>query len=323
MKKKKGIKNNMVKNSTKLGLGVIGLCAVIGTGALVKSIETVTAGTVAVVYSTGGVKPEPLKEGWHLISPIEKTVEYPVRNQVLTAENVSAMTLDGKKFLVDVRYQYETDKKQVVDMYKQLGKQDLQEVEIADKLDKDGDIEDSHYAMKSVSLNQDIQKTVKEVVSGYTLDEVYRTKSNEVSGAILKALIAKEEEKGFIINDLDISVPKLDDATQASMDAQVQETQNQQLKNQQLETAKIEAEQKRVVAEGDATKARIEAQASADAELIKAQAEAEANKLKQQTLTPELIQAQWIKAWNGALPTVQGEGMPIIQMPALTTPEAK
>ena len=118
-------------------------------------------------------------------------------------------------------------------------------------------------------------------------------------------------------------MPKLDEATQASMDAQVQETQNQQLKNQQLETAKIEAEQKRVVAEGEADKARIEAQASADAELIKAQAEAEANTLKMQTLTPELIQAQWIDAWNGALPTVQGEGMPIIQMPALTTPEDK
>ena len=313
----------MVKNSTKLGLGVIGLCTVIGTGALVKSIETVSEGTVAVVYSTNGVQKEPLSAGWHLISPVEKTIEYPVRNQSLTAENVSAMTSDGKKFVVDVRYQYETDPKKVVDMYKKLGKQDQQEIEVIDKLDKDGDVEESHYAMKSISLNQDIQKIIKEVVGRYTLDEVYRTKPNEVNVEILKALIDKEEEKGFIINDVSIGVPKLDEATQASMDAQVQETQNQQLKNQQLETAKIEAEQKRVVAEGEADKARIEAQASADAELIKAQAEAEANTLTMQTLTPELIQAQWIDAWNGALPTVQGEGMPIIQMPALTTPEAK
>lgn len=300
-----------------MGLGLVGVVAVVGTGLLIKSIETVSEGTVAVVYSTNGVKEEPLTAGWKLISPVEKTIEYPIRNQSLTAENVSAMTSDGKKFVVDVRYQYETNPKKVVDMYKKLGKQDLQEIEIIDKVDKDGDTEESHTAMKSISLNQDIQKIVKEVVAKYTLDEVYRTKPNEVNTDILEALIDKEEEKGFIINDVSIGVPKLDDATQASMDAQVQETQNQQLKQQQLETAKIEAEQKRVVAEGDAEKSRIEAQAQADAALIKAEAEAEANTLKQQTLTSELIQSQWISAWNGALPQVQGEGMPIIQMPKL------
>jgi hypothetical protein len=37
--------------------------------------------------------------------------------------------------------------------------------------------------------------------------------------------------------------------------------------------------------------------------LIQARAEAEANKLKQSTLTPMLIQQQWIEKWDGALPT--------------------
>ena len=36
--------------------------------------------------------------------------------------------------------------------------------------------------------------------------------------------------------------------------------------------------------------------------LTNARAEAEANQLKQRTLTPMLIQQQWIEKWNGKLP---------------------
>mgnify|MGYP003605940351 FL=1 len=120
---------------------------------------------------------------------------------------------------------------------------------------------------------------------------------------------------------MNLGVANLDDATQAAMDAKVQETQNQELKTQQLETAKLDAEKIAIETEAQAAKKRIEAQAEADAVLIQATATAEANKLKMETLTPELIQAQWIAAWDGKLATVQGEGMPIIQMLALDAKE--
>lgn len=206
------------------------------------------------------------------------------------------MTSDGKKFVVDVKYQYETDPAKVVDLYKSLGKQDMQETEVADKTKANGKVTESHTAVKSISLTQDIQKVVKEVVGGFTLDEVYRTKPSEVSAAIMTALIEKEEARGFMLNDVSLGVPELDDATQASMDAQVQETQNQQLKQQQLETAKIEAEQKKVVAQGDAEKQKIEAQAKADSQIIAADAKAVANQKVQQSITPELLQQMEMEA---------------------------
>ena len=41
---------------------------------------------------------------------------------------------------------------------------------------------------------------------------------------------------------------------------------------------------------------------NAQAMLASAKAEAEANRLKQQTITPMLLQLEWINKWNGKLP---------------------
>ena len=310
-----------LNNGTIKGLVIAGVTALGVCGYIVSSIETVTDGTVAVVYSTNGVKEEPLTAGWKFISPLEKTVEYPVRNQQLETEAFSVVTSDGKKFTISVNYQYMTDKTKVVDLYKNYGKQDMQLVDVVDKPASSDSDEVTHEAMKSVSLNKNIQATVKNVIQQHTLDEVYRTSTAQISQEILAIISEKEIKRGFEIIELNLGVANLDEATQAAMDAKVQETQNQELKSQQLETARLDSEKIQIEAEAAANQKRTQAQAEADAILIAAQAEAEANTLKMQTLTPELIQAQWISQWDGKLPTVQGEGMPIIQMPALETAE--
>ena len=52
------------------------------------------------------------------------------------------------------------------------------------------------------------------------------------------------------------------------------------------------------VAEANAKKAEAEAQVT----IAKAKAEAEANRLKTQTITPLLLQQQYIEKWDGKLP---------------------
>jgi hypothetical protein len=42
---------------------------------------------------------------------------------------------------------------------------------------------------------------------------------------------------------------------------------------------------------------------NAEAMLTAAKAEAEANRMKQVTLTPLLLQLEWINKWNGQLPS--------------------
>ena len=44
------------------------------------------------------------------------------------------------------------------------------------------------------------------------------------------------------------------------------------------------------------------AEAEAKKKIVIAEAEAHANKLKEQSLTPLLIQQQWINKWDGKLP---------------------
>ena len=263
-----------LNNGTIKGLVIAGVTALGVCGYIVSSIETVTDGTVAVVYSTNGVKEEPLTAGWKFISPLEKTVEYPVRNQQLETEAFSVVTSDGKKFTISVNYQYMTDKTKVVDLYKNYGKQDMQLVDVVDKpASGDGD-EVTHEAMKSVSLNKNIQATVKNVIQQHTLDEVYRTSTAQISQEILAIISEKEIKRGFEIIELNLGVANLDEATQTAMDAKVQETQNHELKSQQLETARLDSEKIQIEAEAAANQKRTQAQAEADAILIAAQAEA-------------------------------------------------
>jgi regulator of protease activity HflC (stomatin/prohibitin superfamily) len=47
------------------------------------------------------------------------------------------------------------------------------------------------------------------------------------------------------------------------------------------------------------------ANGNAQAMLTAAKAEAEANRMKQQTLTPLLLQLEWINKWDGQLPSTQ------------------
>ena len=58
------------------------------------------------------------------------------------------------------------------------------------------------------------------------------------------------------------------------------------------------AENKVKQAEAEAKIQVAEATGDAEATLTRARAEAEANRLKQATLTPMLLQQQWIDAWR-------------------------
>lgn len=62
------------------------------------------------------------------------------------------------------------------------------------------------------------------------------------------------------------------------------------------------AENQVKLAQANASIAIANAEGAAKSLLIQARAEAEANRLKQQTLTPNLIQKEFIDKWNGILP---------------------
>jgi regulator of protease activity HflC (stomatin/prohibitin superfamily) len=72
-------------------------------------------------------------------------------------------------------------------------------------------------------------------------------------------------------------------------------------KNNAVQSA-LTAENKVKQAEAEAKIKVATAAGNAQAMLTSAKAEAEANRLKQQTITPMLLQLEWINKWNGKLP---------------------
>ncbi len=85
------------------------------------------------------------------------------------------------------------------------------------------------------------------------------------------------------------------------------------LAEQSVYTAKADG----IKAEADAKVNIIKAESAAKVALIEAQAEATSTRLKEQSLTPLMIQSQWIAKWDGALPYYQagGNSSTIMQMP--------
>ena len=73
-------------------------------------------------------------------------------------------------------------------------------------------------------------------------------------------------------------------------------------KNNAVQAA-LMAENKVKQAEAEAKIKIATANGNAEAMLANARAEAESNRLRQQTLTPMLIQQQWIEKWKGNVPT--------------------
>jgi regulator of protease activity HflC (stomatin/prohibitin superfamily) len=73
-------------------------------------------------------------------------------------------------------------------------------------------------------------------------------------------------------------------------------------KNNTVQKA-LQAENRVKQAEAEAKIKIANARGDAEATLTRARAEAEANQLKQRTLTPMLIQQQWIEKWRGNVPT--------------------
>jgi len=75
-------------------------------------------------------------------------------------------------------------------------------------------------------------------------------------------------------------------------------------KNNAVQAA-LRAENEVKTAEAQAKIKIAKAEGNAQAMLTSAKAEAEANRLKQQTITPMLLQLEWINKWNGVLPSTQ------------------
>jgi regulator of protease activity HflC (stomatin/prohibitin superfamily) len=139
-------------------------------------------------------------------------------------------------------------------------------------------------------LKTAVTEAFRIVTNGYTADQLIS--SREAFDTKVKSVLRKQlEPEGFVLDQFTTNL-EYPTSFKNAINAKNNAVQKALMAENKVKQAEAEAKIKVATAQGDA-----------QATLTRARAEAEANSLKQRTLTPLLIQQQWIEKWKGNVPT--------------------
>ena len=246
--------------------------------------ERIDAGHVGVkvnLYGDGkGVDDVTEVTGWVFYNPIStKIVEFPtfmqhkeykVDKENEVDESFVVNSKDGSEFHVSPLLNYSVKRERVPYIFAKY------RVELS--------------MIESGFLKTAVYDAFRVVANSYTADALISNRQ-EFEKKVREVLVRQLEPEGFTLSQFtsNLIYPQ---TFKKAIEAKNNAVQTALTAENQVKTAEAEAKIKIARAEG-----------SAKAMLTQAKAEAEANQLKQRTLTPMLIQQQWIEKWNGKLPT--------------------
>jgi regulator of protease activity HflC (stomatin/prohibitin superfamily) len=248
--------------------------------------ERIDAGHVGVkvnLYGTGkGVDDVTEVTGWVFYNPIStKIVEFPTFMQhkeykqvledgeIVSDESFVVNSKDGSEFHVSPLLNYSVKRERVPYIF---GKY---RVELS--------------MIESGFLKTAVYDAFRVVANSYTADELISNRQ-QFEIKVRKVLEDQLSPEGFILSQFTSNLI-YPETFKKAIEAKNNAVQTALTAENQVKTAEAEAKIKIARAEGNAK-----------AMLTNARAEAEANQLKQRTLTPMLLQQQWIERWNGKLP---------------------
>lgn len=263
---------------------VIGVVALIIIFSTFVFVPPQTGAVVISLISSGGYRKEPLQSGLHVIVPLVEHLEsYSIARQTYTMssatgegqvgedDSIRARTKDGQEVFIDASVIYSIDPNKLIELH--INWQNRYE---------DGVVRPSARGI------------IRDVASQYGVEEIVSTKRTELEQNISNLMQTKLAENDLILVDFVLRDIHFSDEYAAAVEQkQIAEQQAQQA-DLVIEQKKAEAEQARQVAQGQADAAVIAAKGQAEARLIQAQAEAEANRLLAQSITPQLIQYQYV-----------------------------
>jgi regulator of protease activity HflC (stomatin/prohibitin superfamily) len=148
------------------------------------------------------------------------------------------------------------------------------------------------------------RNTIRDAVSQYGVEEIVSTKRAEMEDQITLGLAEKFADNdlilvSFLLRDIHFS----EQYAAAVEQKQIAEQQAQQAQLV-VEQRRQEAEQARQVAQGQADAAVIAAEGAAQARIIQAEAEAQANQLIAESITPALVQYQYVLRLSPGVQTI-------------------
>jgi regulator of protease activity HflC (stomatin/prohibitin superfamily) len=247
---------------------------------LVNSCERIDAGHVGVkvdMYGSGkGVNDVTECTGVVFYNPITtKIYEFPTFIQHKEYKDDNSFVVnskDGSEFSVSPIMNYSVQREKVPAIFAKY-RRSLEEIE-------EGFLKTAVYDAFRLATNK------------YTADglignrEVFEVEVRR----LLEAQLLKE---GFVINQFTSNLV-YPDSFKKAINAKNNAVQSALMAENKVKQAEAEAKIKVATANGNA-----------EALLANARAEAESNRLRQQTLTPMLLQQQWIEKWRGNVPTTQ------------------
>jgi regulator of protease activity HflC (stomatin/prohibitin superfamily) len=253
-------------------------------GAGLVFIEPDDMAVVVTVIGGQGIRPEPLTAGLHWIVPFAERVErYSILNQTYTLsstvdegqsagdDSIQVRTKDGQQVYIDASVIYAIDPLKTVDLYRTW-----------------------RFDYENGLVRPQARGIIRDVASQYGVEEIVSSKRTQMQQEITDQLVSIFAENNLVLRDFVLrNIRFSDEYALAVEQKQIAEQQAQQAKFV-VESKKQEAEQARQVAQGAADAAVIAAKGEAEARLIQAQAEAQANQLLSQSLTPQLVQYQYV-----------------------------
>jgi regulator of protease activity HflC (stomatin/prohibitin superfamily) len=272
------------------------LALAVGIPALVfvfSIFRIIPAGHVGVKLLFGQVDPVPLREGLNLVwNPLYDIVVMDTR-VLKHAARYDAASKDLQAVHVEMVLNYRLSPDRAPDVYRSIG-----------------------LNFSGVIIDPAAQEVLKAQTATHNAAEILLRRP-AIKNDIQRDLTAWLAKYGIELKEAALANIRFDANYEKAIEAKQIEEQKAEQKRYELIQAQRQAEIAAATAKGKGDAAREEARGVAEALRLKGEAEAAYNAKVASSLTPVLIQQQYLSKWDGRLPvyTLGGGGTPLIQLP--------
>jgi regulator of protease activity HflC (stomatin/prohibitin superfamily) len=236
------------------------LCAVamLAGGSSACSLATISNGEVGVVWTTDGVKAEPLQEGRWVIGFFDRTTSYDARSQEKN-EELEVLASNGLRILLDTSVRYRIIKEDVVKLDRELGP--------------------DYYA---TLLGPTVRSQARRVVGRYQPEEIYSTQRELIEREIRQGVDTAIKDRHIQLEAVLIRNVKLPEPIQAAINSKLEAEQAALKMKYIIAQTEAEAKRKMIETQAETERSKVQAQARSETDKIGAESRATAKKIDAQ-----------------------------------------
>jgi regulator of protease activity HflC (stomatin/prohibitin superfamily) len=280
------------------------LLIIIAAVVFFKPFTIINSGEVGIKVRTGKFEEKPLGAGLHFYIPIlERIIPVNTRVRLITYSDThnSAIGDNYANSLSRGGFEGGLRRNPAIQVLDQRGLTVSIDIAVQYSLRADTapkTIEKWGSSWEEKIINSKVREVVRDVVGKYPAEKLPEMR-NEIASAIQTKVTEKVnalEGRPVTLSSVELRNIVLPAKIKAKIEEVQAAKQDVTIAEQQKEKAKQQAQKNAEIARGEAERNRIVAQGQADKIRIEAEEQAKANRLISDSLTPELIQLEQIKA---------------------------